>query len=236
MTKTGCLVLSQFEFSSFVTIWVFEFCHNLSFELSQFSFLVFYNLIFWILSFLKILCLVSVSVFEFCHNSSFWVLSQLEFEFCHSLSFFFFTIWVFKFCHNLFLPPQHLDKRPTLRAAFRNSCGVFPCSKPICVPPGSPKTYFVFSHNSMYHMFSKLFDSQDLTSHLNFVKSCVPVSSCFYSQNKSRICQNTRKLPETHQAFARNLAESSHKVAKKLAERDTRFYTWFVQGCFFGNA
>ena len=39
-------------------------------------------------------------------------------------------------------------------------------------------------------MFSKLFDSQDLTSHLIFVKSCPTVSSCFYGQNKSTILQN----------------------------------------------
>ena len=50
-----------------VTIWVFEFCHNLSFrDLSQF-------------------------VFDFCHNLSFWVWSQFDFfYFCHNLSF-----WVF---------------------------------------------------------------------------------------------------------------------------------------------
>ena len=39
-------------------------------------------------------------------------------------------------------------------------------------------------------MFSKLFDSQDLTSHLIFVKSCPTVSLCFYGQNKSKILQN----------------------------------------------
>jgi hypothetical protein len=59
------------------------------------------------------------------------------------------------------------------------------CSKPICVPPVSPQTYFVFSLNSMHHMFSKLLDSQDLTSPLIFVKSCPTVSLCFYGKNKS---------------------------------------------------
>ena len=39
-------------------------------------------------------------------------------------------------------------------------------------------------------MFSKFFDSQNLTSHLIFVKSCPTVSSCFYGQNKSKILQN----------------------------------------------
>ena len=39
-------------------------------------------------------------------------------------------------------------------------------------------------------MFSKLFESQDLTSHLLFVKSCPTVSLCFYGQNKSKILQN----------------------------------------------
>jgi hypothetical protein len=32
---------------------------------------------------------------------------------------------------------------------------IFPCSKPICVPPESPKTYFVFSLNSMCHIFNR---------------------------------------------------------------------------------
>ena len=99
------LVLLQFEYSSFVAIWVFEFCHNLSCEFCHnLSCKFCHNFSFWILSHLKCLCLVSVSVFEFCHNLSFRVLSQLEF-----LSFvtirvfrFFFTIWVFQFCHNFF--------------------------------------------------------------------------------------------------------------------------------------
>ena len=66
----------------------------------------------------------------------------------------------------------------------------FPCSKPFCVPPGSPKTYFVFSLNSIYHMFSKLFDLVNLASHLIFVKSCPTLSSFFYGQKKSKILRN----------------------------------------------
>ena len=46
----------------------------------------------------------------------------------------------------------------------------FPCSKPICVPPGCHKIYFVFSQKLMYHMFSKLFDSQDLSSNGFFIE------------------------------------------------------------------
>ena len=42
----------------------------------------------------------------------------------------------------------------------------------------------------MCHMFSKLLDSQDLTSHLIFVKNCLTVSSCFYGQNKPKLLQN----------------------------------------------
>ena len=41
---------------------------------------------------------------------------------------------------------------------------VFPCAEPICVPPGSPKTYFV--------------------------KSCPTVSLGFYGQKKSKNLQN----------------------------------------------
>ena len=39
-------------------------------------------------------------------------------------------------------------------------------------------------------MFSKLFDSQDVTSHLIFVKSCPTVSLCIYGQNLSKFLQN----------------------------------------------
>ena len=109
-------VLSQFEFSSFVTISVlshlsfwfflsqFVFCHNFSFVttrvLSQFEFCPNLSLVItWVFS-----------QFEFCHNLSFvatWVLSQVVF--CHILSFWvlshflflsFITIRVFDLCHN----------------------------------------------------------------------------------------------------------------------------------------
>ena len=74
------LVLSQFEFLSFVTIWVFEFCHKL-----------------------KILVLAQLEVLS-CQNFGFWVLSQFEFKsfviiWVFKLSHFkflsFVTIWVF---------------------------------------------------------------------------------------------------------------------------------------------
>ena len=82
-------VLSQLGLISFVTIWFFEFCHNLSFV----QFRLF-----------EIFC----SQLEFCHNLSVvttWLLSQ--FVFCHNLgchNFSFVTTWVllqFKLCQNL---------------------------------------------------------------------------------------------------------------------------------------
>ena len=45
---------------------------------------------------------------------------------------------------------------------------------------GSHKTYFVINPNSIYHIFSKLFDRVDLTSHLIFVKNYLTGSLCFY--------------------------------------------------------
>ena len=55
----------QLSLVSFVTIWVFDFCHNQSFwVLSQFEFLIFDTI--WVLN------LVTIWVFEFCHNLSFW--------------------------------------------------------------------------------------------------------------------------------------------------------------------
>ena len=76
-------VLSQFE-RSFVTIWVFEFCHDLG--------------------------LVTFWVIEFCHNLSFWGLLQYKFlsfitiwvsEFYQNKFFSFITIWVLVFHHTL---------------------------------------------------------------------------------------------------------------------------------------
>ena len=58
---------------------------------------------------------------------------------------------------------------------------------------GSLKTYFVFTPNSIYHIFSKLFDPVDLTSHFIFVKINLTGSLCFYGihgQNKPQILQN----------------------------------------------
>ena len=58
------------------------------------------------------------------------------------------------------------------------------------MPPGSPKTYLVFSLNSMYHMFSKLFDSQDLTYQLIFKKVW---GQTFYFE-RLRLLQKRRKV------------------------------------------
>ena len=54
------------------------------------------------------------------------------------------------------------------------------CSKPICVAKRSPKTYFVFTPNSIYLIFSKLFDPVNLTSHFIFFKIYLTGSLCFY--------------------------------------------------------
>ena len=78
-------VLSPFDFLfyfscyfSFVTVWDFEFCHNLSIcVLSQLQFLSFVAI--WV---------------KFCHYLSFWFWSQFEFLI-------FVTISVFEFSHQL---------------------------------------------------------------------------------------------------------------------------------------
>ena len=92
-------VESQFEFLSYLTIWAFDFCHNLSFwvssqfellsfvttlvfELSQFEFLIFVTI--WDVEFChKFFDFGQNLIFEFCHNSSLWVLSQFVFLSCH---------------------------------------------------------------------------------------------------------------------------------------------------------
>ena len=89
------VVLSQFSFLkfwynlSFVTVWFFELCHNLSFW-------VCHNLSFWVLNVFEFECLSFVTfwVFSYCHNLSCWVLSRFEFLTIV-------TIWVFGFGHNL---------------------------------------------------------------------------------------------------------------------------------------
>ena len=58
---------------------------------------------------------------------------------------------------------------------------------------GSPKKYFVVTPKSIYHIFSKLFDPVDFTSHLIFIKIYLTGSLCFYGfhgQNEPKILQN----------------------------------------------
>ena len=55
--------MSQFDFLSFVTIFVFDCCHNLIFKF---------------LSHLVFLGFVTNWIFDFCHILCFWVLSQFE--------------------------------------------------------------------------------------------------------------------------------------------------------------
>ena len=116
---------------NFVTIWVFQFCHNLSswvWDLSLFELEFFYQT--WVLSQIELchsLTFVTIWVrlqFYFCQNSSFATIRAVTiwvFEFCHTLSFWvlsqfefflnFVTIWVWryvtilvsKFHHNLSL-------------------------------------------------------------------------------------------------------------------------------------
>ena len=75
-----------------------EFCHNWTFwVLSQFDFLSYHNLNFWV---------CHNMTFWFCHNMSFWVLPQLEFlsfvtisvvDFCHNLTFWFNSLQLFHY-------------------------------------------------------------------------------------------------------------------------------------------
>ena len=70
VTITTIWFLFTFKLLIFITIWVFGFCHNLSF---------------WVLSQFEFLSFVTICGFQFCHNLSFfsfvtvWVLSQFEF-------------------------------------------------------------------------------------------------------------------------------------------------------------
>ena len=70
------------EFLSFITVWVFEFHHNLSFQFHySVSFWVFYNnLSCWVSSQFEFLSFITVWLFEFHHNLSFLVPSQPEFS------------------------------------------------------------------------------------------------------------------------------------------------------------
>ena len=51
-----------------------------------------------------------------------------------------------------------------------------PCSKPICLPQGSPKTDFVFTTNLIFHIVSHKSDHLDQASHLKFVEFVQPFS------------------------------------------------------------
>ena len=64
---------------AFVTIWFFQFGHNLSFwGLSQFEFLSFVTIKFFDFCLNFTFWFYTFWVIEFWHNSSFWVLSQFE--------------------------------------------------------------------------------------------------------------------------------------------------------------
>ena len=105
-------VWSQFDLSSFVTIF-FKFYHSLSsWVLLQFRFFFSFVAVwfFLVLSILELVffsfvtvgffSFVTIWVFKFCCKLSFWVLSQFEFWVLSQFSFFsFVAIWVFEFCH-----------------------------------------------------------------------------------------------------------------------------------------
>ena len=75
-------VLSQFEFLSFITNWVLEFCHHSSFWVSSQLWVL------WVWSQFEFLSYITIWAYKFDHNLSFWVWSQFEF-----LSFV--TVWIF---------------------------------------------------------------------------------------------------------------------------------------------
>ena len=80
------LVLSWFEFLSFVTIWVLEFSHNLGFVIVlvfEFS----SNLVFLSLLTVWVFDFFTIGAFEFCPNLSFGVVTNWVFKFCQKLSF-----------------------------------------------------------------------------------------------------------------------------------------------------
>ena len=88
-------------------------------------------------------------------------------------------------CENIFKTHSHLK--------FFSSC-----SKPNCVAQGSPKTYFVFTPSSIYHIFSKLLDPVDLTSHLIFVNIYMALSLCFYGLNWQKKANKMTKSVSYH--------------------------------------
>ena len=93
------------------------------------------------------------------------------------------------------------------RASAHTSLGFFSsCSKPICLAQGSPKTDFVFTPNTIFHIVSHLSDHLDQASHLKFVKFVPPFSRvvllkfnpkpykiCFTAYLTTQIIQKRRK-------------------------------------------
>ena len=72
------------------------------------------------------------------------------------------------------------------QASAHTSLGFFACSKPTCLVLGSPKTNFVFTPNSIFHVFSDLFDHLNPASHLLFIK----FGSSFFRVVQPKILQN----------------------------------------------
>ena len=105
------LYCSQFELLSFVTILVWGFSHNSSFEdfFCYFSYWVFVAI--WVF-YITVLSFVAIWVLKICHNLScelchslsFWVLSQFVcLSFVTTSGFWVVAIVNFEFCHNLSL-------------------------------------------------------------------------------------------------------------------------------------
>ena len=103
--------MSQLEFLSFVTIWVFNFfynlrcwvCQNLSFWfLTQFEFLIFVTIQVFFLSQFELLSFVTIWVFEFSPSFWYWFLWKLNFfKFRHNLNIWFLSLFrFFEFSHN----------------------------------------------------------------------------------------------------------------------------------------
>ena len=85
------------------------------------------------------------------------------------------------------------------------------CSKSICWAQGSPKTDFVFTPNTIFHIVSHLCDHLDRASYLKFVEFVVPLfclvllkfnpksyKICFTAYLSSQIIQKRRQKIITH--------------------------------------
>ena len=110
----------------------------------------------------------------------------------------------------------------------------FQCSKHICLVPGSPKTNFVFTPNSIYHIYSYWFDPLVLNFHHLFLEFFPPQHLRRFAQIYPNILQNPFYYVANNPIIRRKKTEENNKHVKVLWNLNCK-NNISVEGIFFPN-